>query len=77
MRTEEGYMAETQALSDGSFLLIENHCPICAAAAVCTGFCDKELEAFQCILGQDVTVERAEHIVAGARRCVYRVSCSV
>jgi iron-sulfur cluster biosynthesis transcriptional regulator SufR len=77
LRTEEGYMAETQALSDGSFLLIENHCPICAAAAACTGFCDKELEVFQCILGQDVTVERAEHIIAGARRCVYRVSCSV
>src|SRR6202040_1326739 len=32
LRTEEGYMAEFEAEPDGSFLLIENHCPICAAA---------------------------------------------
>jgi predicted ArsR family transcriptional regulator len=32
IRTNEGYMAEIQSLDDDSFLLIENHCPICAAA---------------------------------------------
>jgi predicted ArsR family transcriptional regulator len=32
LRSEEGYMAEFEAESDDSFLLIENHCPICAAA---------------------------------------------
>jgi len=26
------YMAEVQPQADGSFLLAENHCPICAAA---------------------------------------------
>ena len=31
LRTEEGYMAEFEAEPDGSFLLLENHCPICAA----------------------------------------------
>ncbi|NEQ22030.1 MAG: transcriptional regulator [Microcoleus sp. SIO2G3] len=75
LRTDEGYMAEIQPQDDGSFLLIENHCPICAAATACTGLCARELEVFQCVLGQDVTVERIEHIVAGARRCVYQVSC--
>jgi predicted ArsR family transcriptional regulator len=74
VRTDEGYMAEVQSLNDGSFLLIENHCPICAAATSCTGLCDKELEIFQTVLGTDVAVERAEHIIAGARRCVYRAS---
>ena len=74
LRTNEGYMAEIQALDDGSFLLIENHCPICAAATACTGLCARELEVFGRVLGQGVTVERTEHIVAGARRCVYRVS---
>jgi len=75
IRTDEGYMAAVHPQSDGSFLLVENHCPICAAAVACTGLCGKELEVFQAVLGEDVVIERTEHIVAGARRCAYRV-CS-
>ncbi|MGH1392856.1 MAG: helix-turn-helix transcriptional regulator [Trichormus sp.] len=74
LRSHEGYMAESQALADGSFLLIENHCPICAAATACTGLCEQELRIFQSVLGEDVKVEREEHILAGARRCLYRVA---
>jgi predicted ArsR family transcriptional regulator len=77
MRTDEGYMAEVQAQADGSFLLLEKHCPICVAAVACTGLCGKELEVFQAVLGQDVVVERTEHMVVGARRCAYRVSAGV
>lgn len=73
-RTDEGYMAEVQQEEDGSFLLVENHCPICAAATACTGLCRKELEMFQTVLGENAIVERTEHIVAGGRRCVYRIS---
>ncbi|MGL5941997.1 MAG: helix-turn-helix transcriptional regulator [Waterburya sp.] len=73
IRTDEGYMAEVEFLDDGSFLLIENHCPICTAAKACTGLCAKELEVFQTVLGQNVSVERSEHILSGSRRCVYRV----
>jgi predicted ArsR family transcriptional regulator len=73
IRTEEGYMAEVEMLEDGAFLLVENHCPICAAATACTGFCSRELEIFQRVLGADVSIERTEHIVSGARRCAYRV----
>ena len=76
LRTEEGYMAEIQSLEDGTFLLIENHCPICAAATACTGLCAKELEIFQNVLGEDVSVKRTEHIISGERRCVYQVSLS-
>ncbi len=71
LRTAEGYMAEVQQLEDGSFLLLENHCPICAAAALCTGLCERELEIFQQMLGHEV--ERTEHIVTGSRRCAYRI----
>lgn len=74
LRTQEGYMAAVEPQPDGTFLLIENHCPICAAATACTGLCDQELVVFQAVLGQAVEVVRSEHIVAGARRCVYRVS---
>jgi predicted ArsR family transcriptional regulator len=73
VRTEEGYMAEIRAEGGGSFLLIENHCPICAAANACQGFCATELDLFRSVLGPGVTIERAEHIISGDLRCVYRV----
>ena len=73
VRTEEGYMAEIKKAGDGSYLLVENHCPICAAANACQGFCATELELFRSVLGPGVEVERAEHILSGDRRCVYRV----
>jgi predicted ArsR family transcriptional regulator len=73
VRTEEGYMAEVKP--DGkAFLFVENHCPICAAATVCQGFCATELDLFRSVLGPGVTVERAEHILSGDRRCAYRIS---
>jgi predicted ArsR family transcriptional regulator len=73
IRSEEGYMASTAA-DGGAVLLIENHCPICVAAKACQGFCRSELALFQETLGKDVSVAREEHIVAGARRCVYRIA---
>lgn len=73
IRTDEGYMADVKPQGDGAFLLVENHCPICAAATACTGLCATELEVFQSVLGNDVEVTRTEHIVSGARRCAYRV----
>jgi predicted ArsR family transcriptional regulator len=74
IRSEEGYMASTASGGDGALLLIENHCPICVAAKACQGFCRSELTLFQEALGKDVSVARDEHIVAGARRCVYKIS---
>lgn len=72
-RDAEGYMAETEVQSDGSLLLVENHCPICAAATSCQGFCRSELQVFQRVLGEDCQVERAEHLLSGGRRCVYLI----
>jgi predicted ArsR family transcriptional regulator len=74
VRTEEGYMAEVKREKDGSYLLVENHCPICAAANACQGFCSTELDLFRSVLGQGIVVEREEHIVTGDRRCAYRVT---
>jgi predicted ArsR family transcriptional regulator len=73
IRTEEGYMAEVQPRDRDGFLFIENHCPICVAAAGCKGLCQNELALFQSILGREVSVRRLEHIVTGERRCVYEV----
>ena len=73
LRAGEGYMARAE--KDGrDWLLIEDHCPICAAAAACQGFCRSELALFQQVLGPDVQVSRTEHLPSGGRRCVYKIS---
>lgn len=72
LRTQEGYMAEVARDGDG-YLLIENHCSICAAATACQGFCRSELKLFKDVLGPDIKVERTEHQLSGDRRCVYRI----
>jgi len=73
-RSKEGYMADAKQNPDGSFMLYENHCPICEAAKACSGLCKKELEVFQDSLGDDVSVARDEHILSGARRCSYIIT---
>jgi len=74
IRTTEGYMAEWSQDRDGSLLLIENHCPICAAAEACQKFCRAELNIFGDVLGSDCKVERTEYLLDGGRRCAYRIS---
>ena len=73
MRSQEGYMAEVLSEPDGTWLFVENHCPICTAATSCTGLCGSELEVFQGVLGDLADVDRCEHMLNGDRRCVYRV----
>jgi predicted ArsR family transcriptional regulator len=72
IRREEGYMAEWTRERD-AFLFVENHCPICAAAELCQGLCRDELALFRKVLGPGCRVERTDHILAGARRCAYRI----
>ncbi|HYY28528.1 MAG TPA: metalloregulator ArsR/SmtB family transcription factor [Chthoniobacterales bacterium] len=73
IRTAEGYMASWHQEGE-EYVLVENHCPICAAATACVGFCHSELETFREVLGPGVEVERTEHLLAGARRCAYRIA---
>ncbi|KPV56686.1 transcriptional regulator [Paenibacillus sp. A3] len=70
-RTSEGYMAEVIENSDGSFCLVEKHCPICEAAKACSGLCKQELDMFQRIIGDGIEITRGEHILNGDNRCVY------
>lgn len=75
IRSAEGYMAEVRREEEtDAWLFVENHCPICAAARLCTGLCREELALFHRVLGKDVKVERLSHIPAGAGRCAYRVA---
>ncbi len=75
IRSAEGYLAEVRRDSEtGDWLFVENHCPICAAARLCTGLCREELALFHRVLGRNVRIERLSHILAGAGRCAYRVT---
>jgi predicted ArsR family transcriptional regulator len=73
LRSAEGYMAEAIRRDGGGFVFVENHCPICAAATACQGFCRSELALFARLLAP-ARVERIEHILAGSRRCAYLVT---
>ncbi|NMA98804.1 MAG: transcriptional regulator [Phyllobacteriaceae bacterium] len=73
LRSQEGYMAAWTEQPDGTLLLVENHCPICAAATACQGFCRAELDVFRSVLGPEVEIERTDHIVSGGRRCSYTI----
>ena len=76
IRLAEGYDAEVVDDPDGgsALLLIEHHCPICTAATACPGLCGAELQLFRDVLGPQVSVERTQHVIAGDRRCTYRIS---
>lgn len=73
LRNQDGYMAEIKKEKAGSFLLIENHCPILRAAKQCSQLCEAELQIFQSVLGNQTRVQREEHMLGKSCRCVYRV----
>ena len=73
LRSDEGYMAEVRLLPD-AFMLIENHCPICTAATSCQQFCETELDLFQRLFEDKAIVTRTDHLLAGARRCAYKIT---
>ncbi len=74
LRSADGYMARSETLESGACRLIENHCPICAAAETYDGFCRAELDTFRTLFGSDAEVTREEHLMAGGRRCTYRIA---
>ena len=71
-RTQQGYMAEV--VTDGDdLLLVEHHCPVCAAATTCQGLCSNELDLFRSAIGPGATIERTQHLLSGDDRGVYRI----
>jgi predicted ArsR family transcriptional regulator len=74
LRREEGYMAEWARGRDGALELVQNHCSIAKAAQFCSKLCAGELSLFRTVLGDDVSVERVEHLLRGDRRCAFRIA---
>lgn len=72
LRTEDGYMAEARFDENSRcWLLIENHCPISAAARCCQGFCRGEQAMFRELL--EAEVEAEDYLLLGERRCSWRI----
>ena len=80
IRQQEGYLAEAylsdnnlvdNRSQDGSWVLVEHHCPICAAATLCQNFCRSELALFRACVEGLATVERTEHLLSDGSRCAY------
>ena len=74
MRSDEGYISRVEKVSDQHYVLIENHCPICAAASQCQSLCRSELAIFQQCLGDKYKVQRGEYLLSGDRRCSYKIT---
>ena len=72
LRCQDGYMARLLNQEDNSYLLVEDHCPICAAAEACPRLCQSELQLFRQLLPM-ARVERSAHLLAQAQRCSYQI----
>lgn len=73
LRSEEGYMAEWKK-EESAYYFIEKHCPICAAASACQGFCRAELQNFEKLLGPAYKIKRVQHILSQDTRCMYEIT---
>ena len=70
IRSEEGYMADWERVSEDEFILREQNCAILQIAKKTPQACSFELQLFRRVLdGADVN--RDDHMMAGDRMCSY------
>jgi len=69
---EDGYLATHEKASPGVYLITEQNCAIWAVAQKYGQACTSEIDFIRAVL-PEATVERVQHMVAGARRCAYEV----
>jgi DeoR family suf operon transcriptional repressor len=69
---EDGYMATYEEVEPGVFVVIEHNCAIWAVAQRYGQACSSELDFIRGVL-PNATVERVQHMVAGARHCAYEI----
>lgn len=70
---EDGYLADCEQDSDGSWLVTERNCAILDVATHHREACRSELEFLRAVL-PDATVDRVAHLLGGARHCAYRIA---
>jgi DeoR family suf operon transcriptional repressor len=69
---EDGYLATYENVGHGVFRIVEHNCAIWAVAQRYGQACTSELDFIRAAL-DGATVERVQHMVAGARHCAYEV----
>ena len=69
---EDGYLATSERVAPGVYRIVEHNCAIWAVAQRYGQACTSEIDFIRAVL-PDTTVERVQHMVAGARHCAYEV----
>jgi DeoR family suf operon transcriptional repressor len=69
---EDGYLATSETVGPGVYRIVEHNCAIWAVAQRYGQACTSELDFIRAVL-DGATVERVQHMVAGARHCAYEV----
>jgi len=72
---EDGYLASWERVGPGHFLVVEHNCAIWAVATRYGQACTSELDFIRAVL-PEASVERVQHMVAGARRCAYDITAA-
>jgi DeoR family transcriptional regulator, suf operon transcriptional repressor len=69
---EDGYLADFEAQPDGSFLVTEHNCAILGVARRYGQACSSEIGFLREAL-PEASIERIQHMIAGAHSCAYEV----
>lgn len=69
---DDGYLATSQQVGTGRFVVTEHNCAIAAVSKRYNQACDSELEFIRSVLA-DASVTRISHMVSGDRRCAYEI----
>jgi DeoR family suf operon transcriptional repressor len=69
---EDGYLATRERIAKGVYRIVEHNCAIWAVAQRYGQACTSEIDFIRAVL-PGATVERVQHMVAGARHCAYEI----
>jgi DeoR family transcriptional regulator, suf operon transcriptional repressor len=69
---QDGYLADFQKISDGSYLVTEHNCAVIGVALQYGQACSSEIEFLRLAL-PEACIERVAHMIAGAHMCAYSV----
>ena len=67
---EDGYLADFEALPDGTFRVTEHNCAVLDVAERYGGACSSEIAFLREAL-DEARIERVSHMIAGAHSCAY------
>lgn len=70
---EDGYLAEFEALPDGTFRVTEHNCAVLDVAERYGEACASEISFLRDVL-PEASVERVSHMIAGAHSCAYVIT---